>query len=48
VIRYTATAGTLPLVAEDGTHRADIFFVAYTRDGMDDPARRPVTFAFNG
>ncbi|HWB61413.1 MAG TPA: hypothetical protein VG733_18165, partial [Chthoniobacteraceae bacterium] len=26
---------------------AKIFFVAYTRDGMD-PATRPVTFAFNG
>ena len=26
---------------------AKIFFIAYTRDGMD-PATRPVTFAFNG
>lgn len=46
-LRYTATAGTLPLVAEDGTYLADVFFVAYVRDGGD-PATRPVTFAFNG
>ncbi len=48
VIRYTATAGTMPLVAEDGTHRADVFFVSYTRDGAGEAASRPVTFAFNG
>lgn len=46
-VRYTATAGTLVLKEEDGTARASIFFIAYTRDG-EDPARRPVTFTFNG
>jgi carboxypeptidase C (cathepsin A) len=47
-IAYTATAGTLLLRKEDGTPRASVFHVAYTRDGVKDPAERPVTFAFNG
>ncbi len=47
-IPYTATAGTLLLKEEDGRPRASIFFVAYTRDGVKDPASRPVTFTFNG
>ncbi|HLJ72975.1 MAG TPA: peptidase S10, partial [Thermoanaerobaculia bacterium] len=46
-IAYTAHAGTMILKSEDGTPRASIFFVSYTRDGAD-PARRPVTFTFNG
>jgi carboxypeptidase C (cathepsin A) len=47
-IAYTATAGTLVLRTEEGTPRASVFHVAYTRDGVKDPAERPVTFAFNG
>src|SRR5437899_4150242 len=47
VISYTARAGTMVLKEEDGTPRANIFFVSYTRDGAD-PTRRPVTFTFNG
>jgi carboxypeptidase C (cathepsin A) len=46
-ISYTARAGTMVLKDEDGTPRANFFFVSYTRDGVD-PARRPVTFTFNG
>ncbi len=47
-IAYTAAAGTLILRGEDGAPRAAVFSVAYTRDGVKDPAERPVTFAFNG
>jgi carboxypeptidase C (cathepsin A) len=47
-IRYTATAGTLFLKGEDGEPRASIFYVAYTKDGTDDAAERPVTLTFNG
>src|SRR5437899_2148069 len=47
VINYTARAGTMVLKEEDGTPRANFFFISYTRDGAD-PARRPVTFTFNG
>lgn len=46
-IRYTATAGRLPIKEIDGTIAAEMFFVAYTLDGAD-PGKRPVTFAFNG
>jgi carboxypeptidase C (cathepsin A) len=46
-INYTARAGTIVMKDEDGNAKASIFFVAYTRDGVD-PAKRPVTFAFNG
>ena len=46
-IAYTATAGLMPL-KEDGTKKlADIFFVAYTKDGAE-AAERPITFCFNG
>lgn len=47
-IPYTATAGTILLKDEDGTVKATVFSIAYTRDGVKDPATRPVTFAFNG
>jgi carboxypeptidase C (cathepsin A) len=47
-LAYTARAGTLRLEEEDGTEKARLFFVAYTRDGVEDPATRPVTFCFNG
>lgn len=47
-LRYTATAGNYLLAEEDGTPKASVFFVAYTLDGADDPALRPVTFSFNG
>jgi len=47
-IPYTATAGTCVLKDDEGKARATIFFVAYTRDDVDDSAARPVTFAFNG
>ena len=45
---YTVTAGTLVLRDDAGKARASIFYVAYTRDGVDAPAARPVTFSFNG
>jgi carboxypeptidase C (cathepsin A) len=47
-IPYTANAGTLVLKDEDGTAKASVFYIAYTRDGVKDPASRPVTFCFNG
>jgi len=47
-IKYTATAGTLLLKLEDGTPKASVFYVAYTKDDVSDPAQRPITFTFNG
>jgi carboxypeptidase C (cathepsin A) len=46
-LRYTATTGYMPMKDEEGKLKANIFFVAYVKDGGD-PARRPITFAFNG
>jgi carboxypeptidase C (cathepsin A) len=46
-LKYTATAGRLPIKRGDGKIEAEMFFVAYTLDGQD-AAKRPVTFAFNG
>jgi carboxypeptidase C (cathepsin A) len=47
-LTYTATTGTLPLKEEDGKVTAHVFFVAYTKSGVEDLSRRPITFAFNG
>ena len=47
LLKYVATAGRLPIKREDGKIEAEMFFVAYTLDGQD-PATRPLTFAFNG
>src|SRR5262249_31535700 len=54
-LSYTATAGRIVLRKEvhtDGKFdghlpKAEVFLTAYTVDGAD-PAKRPVTFAFNG
>src|SRR5215469_826428 len=47
LLRYTATAGRLPIKRDDGHIDAEMFFVAYTLDGQDG-SKRPVTFCFNG
>ncbi len=47
LLKYSATAGRLPIKRGDGRIEAEMFYVAYTLDGQDS-ARRPLTFAFNG
>src|SRR5256714_8269547 len=46
-IKYTATAGTLPIRLDNGQVAARMFFVAYTRDG-EEVKTRPVAFLYNG
>ena len=46
-LAYTTTAGTLRVEAEYSDAQASVFYVSYNKDG-EDPARRPVTFVFNG
>jgi carboxypeptidase C (cathepsin A) len=46
-LKYTATAGRLPIKRPDGKIEAEMFFVAYALDGQD-VSKRPLTFAFNG
>ena len=56
-IKYTVTTGTMVLKeettdrekeAEGEKARAQVFFIAYTKDGVRDEAKRPLTFSFNG
>jgi carboxypeptidase C (cathepsin A) len=47
-IAYTATAGTLVLKKDDAKPWANMFYVAYTRDDVQDANTRPITFSFNG
>ena len=46
-IKYTATAGTLPIRLDNGQVVARMFFVAYTKDG-EDTRTRPLSFLYNG
>jgi carboxypeptidase C (cathepsin A) len=46
-IKYTATAGTIPIRLDDGKVAARMFYVAYTKDG-EEAKTRPVSFLFNG
>ena len=47
-IDYTARAGYMPMKADDGEVRANIFHISYTLDAVTDPSQRPVMFVFNG
>jgi carboxypeptidase C (cathepsin A) len=57
-IKYTVIAGTMVMKEETPAERekefegekpkAQFFFVAYTRDDVEDKSKRPITFSFNG
>ena len=51
-LKYTVTTGTIVLKEEDDKEghkpKAEVFFTAYTKDDVDDPHTRPLTFSFNG
>lgn len=47
-IAYTATTGLLPLKQEQGADKAYTFYIAYTRNDVDDRSARPLLFCFNG
>lgn len=47
-LNYTARAGAIPLKDDKDETEAEIFFVAYDLDGVEDRAERPLTFVFNG
>src|SRR5580698_6386340 len=47
-IKYTATAGMLVMKDEEGTPKASVFYMAYTRDDVTDLGQRPIMFTFNG
>lgn len=47
-IKYKAYAGTLPLKDKDNKPKGSIFFVAYFKEGVENPSTRPITYCFNG
>ncbi len=56
-IKYTVTAGTIVMKEETPDRekesegekpKAQFFFVAYTKDDVEDKSKRPLTFSFNG
>jgi len=47
-VAYTATAGETYLLDDKGEPKASIFSFAYVKEGVTDPASRPVTFLWNG
>jgi carboxypeptidase C (cathepsin A) len=53
--KYVAQTGTMPILKEDGTARANVFYVYYAatdaagkRLAATDAAARPITYCFNG
>jgi len=57
IVKYTVITGTMIVKeevndkekdAEIEKPRAQMFFVAYIKDGVKDKAKRPITFSFNG
>src|SRR5271155_3572350 len=47
-IEYTAVAGTIVLRDAEDKPTASVFYIAYTRNGVEDISKRPITFSFNG
>lgn len=48
VLNYTATTGFMLMKDENDSLKAKVFYVAYTKDGEKDTAKRPLLFAYNG
>lgn len=48
-LNYTVRAGYMPIRnAQTGDTEAKIFYMAYTLDNANNPAKRPLMFSFNG
>jgi len=47
-LTYTATAATYVIKDDEGNPKTSFFFVAYTKDGVQDLSKRPVAFSYNG
>ena len=56
-LRYTVITGTMVMKEEPADQekefegekpRAQIFFISYTKDDVEDRSKRPITFTFNG
>ncbi len=47
-LKYSVTAGKLPIKNEQGEKEAEIFFMAYVADRPGPVSQRPLMFSFNG
>lgn len=47
-IDYTATAANYLIRSDDGVPKASFFFVSYTKDGVADLSKRPISIVYNG
>jgi carboxypeptidase C (cathepsin A) len=47
-VSYTATVGEMIVNKPDEKPGASMFYIAYTRNDIQDTSKRPITFAFNG
>ncbi|MBX2877371.1 MAG: hypothetical protein KTR30_34940 [Saprospiraceae bacterium] len=47
-LNYTATTGFMDMRDESGKLRANVFFIAYTKDDVRNIGQRPITYTFNG
>src|SRR5947209_4560513 len=47
-VLYKAIAGNLLIKDEKGHPKASLFFISYSKEGIEKPSERPVTFCFNG
>ena len=48
ILKYSVTAGLMPLKNEQGEVEAQVFFMAYVADRPAGPEKRPLTISFNG
>jgi carboxypeptidase C (cathepsin A) len=47
-LEYTSTTGMMPIRNAQGEVEANIFYMAYTLDGVADKSKRKLMFSFNG
>src|SRR5438552_208879 len=48
VLKYKASAGHLLIKDDGGKPKAEMFFVSYEKQPVEEPLHRPITFVFNG
>lgn len=47
-LEYTTTTGMMPIRNDKGEVRANLFYAAYTKNGVEDSTKRPLMFVYNG
>lgn len=48
VLKYSVTTGMMPIQSSTGEVEANIFYMAYVREGTTESSKRPLMFSFNG